>query len=246
VIGISAGGAVQLARGVWALVVDRGLWIGVLGGDFESGWRSQVGLLQREELPHLRRALTSGGLSAGESVSVAADGRNAVLVVDGGQVEERGRGQGVLLDEVAAARLQVLCTARPRPAAPAGRQATAAEVEVVGRGVIEVAGTALLADAPLGARLVGIAPTGPGEVGVLTRPLEDAGTALALRLPALPVLLAAAEAGRDDVDVELRVRGADGVLVAGIPAHEAMRSSADAQWLLPALLRRAASPSGAL
>jgi hypothetical protein len=229
----SAGGAVRLADGAWALVDAAGVWFGVLDGDVASGWRVAVGVLHRADVPALRRVLTGGGLVTGAAVSVAADGQSAVLDV--------ADGPAVLLGAAATARLQVLCSRRPGPsAAPAaGAVAGAAGLAVrASRAALEV-------DVPDGGRagsaIAGLSVAAPGIVHVGLDGLDDAPAPDPLPLPALPLLLAAAEADRDDDAVELRLRQPDGMVLAGVvDAADAVRVAADAQWLLPSLLRRAA------
>ena len=214
----------RLDEGMWAVHRDGAVHLGILEGDLRAGWHARFGTIPAEDLGIVAAYLnTAGSWTNGRTRIRAAKGMACIHLADG---------PVRLLHQHAAARLQVLCTivdrgaalADPAPAQPARvtprRGGLAIDVAVVGH---PLADGAVTADPQGGVRMS--VPTSAG-------PLE-------LLLPALPLLVAAAEATNDDM--ALRLWGTDAVgadVVVQVPADTARAAAAEAQWLLPGFARR--------
>ncbi len=218
---------VRLTDGVWASTDGTDIHIGVLEGDIDQGWSAKLGLLPSRTLPAVIRRLNLGG--------VWTDGR-LDLSVASGVARLAFAGTTCVLDVRAAARLQVFAThvrlGLRTGAADTTEQATPVRVATE-RGGLRVV-DAVHAGTPLAdPELQG------GRNGTVLLALPTDRGMLRLDLPALPLLVAAAEASADASNLVLRVPRPDAeALWLPVGAANARQVAAEAQWLLPAFARR--------
>ncbi len=219
----TATAVVRLTDGVWAVRDEGGVWVGVLDGDIDRGWRSHVERIHLADEAAVVRALNLGHAFDGDRIIVRVDRRGTTVSLAGGH--------HALLDVSASVRLQILCTPRPVPA-PTTEPAPTLPVGSA-RGGLRVYDTPVLGD---GVRVSGVAARHSGTV--MLDLLSDRGL-FRLPLPALPLLLAGAEATCDDRPVTLRLVDRSGhVTVVRAAADVCQQAAADAQWLIPALVRK--------
>lgn len=214
----------RLGDGLWAFGRAGEVHIGLLDGDMRRGWRPSFASLPGRVLPAVIRRLNTGGLWTNGRVEIAVQaGRSHLLLPDGLRAD---------LDTDATARLQVFCSH-----VRAGRD-RAAPGE----------GTPLAVATSRGGLLVrqdrwpGM-PTGQAHVtaaagAVVRADVPTVAGPTTLSLPALPVLVAAAEAGQDDTTLAVEVLVGEERVAVAVDAHDAEQAAAEAQWLLPSLTRR--------
>ena len=214
----------RLDEGMWAVRRGGEIHLGILEGDLDTGWHARFGTIPAGELGIVATNLnTAGSWSSGRTRIRAAKGMACIHLAEG---------PVRLLHQHAAARLQILCTVvdrglpvpDPVPTRPVGvtprRGGLALDVRVDGR--------------PLAEGVVSADPNGGVGLSVPTStgPLD-------LHLPALPVLVAAAEAENDDMPLRLWGTTTDGTdVVMEVPTAAARTAAAEAQWLLPGVARR--------
>lgn len=219
---------VRLAEGVWARFTAERLHLGRLTGDLGHGWSTAYAHVSARALPALIRRLNLGGLWT--------DGRTTVSVAAGSARIEFDSAVVAVLTVEQTARLQVACSVfRCRPPGQshedrAGLPGSALTGVRTSRGRLRLPGT-----------MVG-SPTGPGRVvaddGVVRVQVDTTAGRLEVVLPALEMLVAASEAGRDRRAVTVEVTGPDTDPVSiELPADASVQAAAEAQWLLPGFTR---------
>lgn len=215
---------IRLTEGTWAMSHGADVHIGLLRGAIDRGWQASFATLPGRVLPAVVRRLNLDGIWTDGTVDVSVASGMARLVVEG---------RTVLLDPRATARLQVFCThvrhelvrRQPDPGPPV-RVAT------------ERAGLRVI-DLTRAGEQVGATTMRPAAHGAVEMAVPTTTGPLRLSLPALPLLVAAAEADADRDTLVLRVPRVDAeALWLPLPAHEARQAAAEAQWLLPAFARR--------
>lgn len=219
---------VQLCDGLWVFPTVDGVWVGLLEGSMEQGWRTSFGLLPSGDLPQIARVLNAGGRWEGGQVVITTDAEDCTISLS--------TNAPTPVPLRANARLQVICSA-PRPSAPGRAQSTPgrpSRVQSIRAGL-----RVLDAEGPNeDLYLVQMAAAAQGIVSVQT---QDRGGRSRMLLPALPLLVAAAEALRDGQDVLLTAQGrapsGGPPAVFTVSARGASLAAADAQWLLPAFTR---------
>ncbi len=218
------GDAVRLSDGVWVLPDPDGPFLGILGGDIDHGWRSHVEQLDDRDRPAVVRALNLGHAFTTDQIAVRTDRRGVVLDLAGGH--------HAVLDDAAAARLQIICAGAPRRAVP-DRDGSRPLPVGSARGGLRVYDVPPLGLEP---RVEAVVATGDA---VVTVHVVSSSGPFVLPLPALPVLLAAAEAACDGTAMTLWLNDLGGaVSVVEVDAPAAQQAAADAQWLIPALRRQ--------
>lgn len=221
----------RIADGVWAVAGAGGLVLGLLDGSLEQGWRSGLGIVAHQDLDALISRLNTSGVWTDGHLHVSVAGGSSRIALPGRLA--------TILDEAQTARLQVVASraasGRPRTAAD---DASPSRVET-NRGVIVVEH-----------RLDGAAPTGAARLsahgrGVVRLDYLTAAGERSVHVPALDVLVASAEALRDDEVLEVVLSDSEGSRVSvRTSARESQQAAAEAQWLLPALGGSHDAPSG--
>lgn len=215
----------RVDRGVWAIAHEGDLHLGLLKGDIEQGWTGSFGTIPADSLAGVASRLNIGGFWSNGDLTLAAGVDGALITL---------QDQAVLrLDNEAAARLQIVC------ALVAARHAPAEAIQAPPSVVASTQGGLRVSESRGIGECLGPGAVDAGRDGHVIVLVPTTAGPLALTIPALPVLVAAAEAVRGSDHLLVRVDSGDGPeMRVEVDAAAAQQAAAEAQWLLPAFGRR--------
>lgn len=215
----------RVDSGVWAVAHGGDLHLGMLKGDIEHGWAGSFGTIPGSSLTTVAHRLNTGGFWSDGDMTLAAGADGALITLPDNVL--------LRLDHEAAARLQIVCSLVAVDHQPA-------TIPVVGPSAVTSTSRGLMVSEARGiGECLGLGAVDADRDGHVVVLVPTTAGPLSLRVPALPVLVAAAEAGRLGEHMEIQIDSGDGPgMQVVVSAEMAQQAAAEAQWLLPAFGRR--------